>query len=459
MKVLYYDCFAGISGDMHLGALIDAGVDPDHLVKELEKLPLKGFRLNIERDHRCGIEGTRVDVVLEGKDHHHHEHDRGHSHDNRHNHDHSHGHDHSHSHGHDHNHGHSHSHESGHHEHRNLHDIEQIISKSTLHEAVKMRAMKMFMLIAKAESKIHGVPVDKIHFHEVGAVDSIVDVTGAAICIEYLKPDLILSSAVELGGGTVRCAHGIMPVPAPATAEILKDVPVKLGSTPHEATTPTGAAILKANVIEFTDQVRFSPEITAYGIGQRDTEFPNVLRVYLGEKKKDTVISEKTGEKSLKEVPYFSNHYMIECNIDDMNPEWYDFVMQKLFSQGADDVFIVPIIQKKNRPAAMLCVLCAGKLRQELTETLLLETTTLGVRSYHVEKQMLRREIETFETSLGEVRIKKAWYKDRLLKWKPEYDDCRKLANKHNLTLQVIYRTVESECGLAQEALEDRKLS
>jgi len=240
MKILYYDCFAGISGDMHLGAMIDAGVDPEHLLNELKKLPLDGYKVKITRDQRKSIEGTRVDIIVEG----------GHVHHHHHNDDHHHGHDH------DHNHHHHHHHEEHphHHEHRNLADIKKIISESGLPEETKTRAMKMFLLIAEAEAKIHGVSVDEIHFHEVGAVDSIVDITGAAICLEYLKPDRILSSTIELGSGMVKCAHGLMPVPAPATAEILKNIPVKIGSTPHEATTPTGAAILAANVDEFTDR-------------------------------------------------------------------------------------------------------------------------------------------------------------------------------------------------------------
>ena len=407
MKILYYDCFAGISGDMHLGAMIDAGVDPHHLLAELKKLPLDGYKVNITRNQRKSIEGTRVDIVVEG--------DHGHHH-----HGHDHHHDHNDNDGHDH-----------HHEHRNLADIKKIISDSGLPEKTKSRAMKMFLLIAEAEAKIHGVSVDEIHFHEVGAVDSIVDITGAAICLEYLNPDRILGSTIELGSGMVKCAHGLMPVPAPATAEILKNIPVKIGSTPHEATTPTGAAILAANVDEFTDQMNFKPLKTAYGIGQRDTELPNILRVYLGE----------MDEKALST----GNCTLIECNIDDMNPEFYGDVMDNLFDAGALDVFITPTIMKKNRPAVILSVLCDQKDQQKMSEILLKQTTTLGVRYQTVSRLMLDRDTETVFTSLGKVAVKQAWFQGKLLKWKPEYEDCKLLADKNSLSLREVYEIVESE--------------
>ena len=418
MKILYYDCFAGISGDMHLGAMIDAGVDPHHLLAELKKLPLDGYKVNITRDQRKSIEGTRVDIVVEGNHGHHHHH----GHDHHHEHDHK---DEHHHHHHD-NDGHHH-----HHEHRNLADIKKIISDSSLPEKTKSRAMKMFLLIAEAEAKIHGVSVDEIHFHEVGAVDSIVDITGAAICLEYLNPDRILGSTIELGSGMVKCAHGLMPVPAPATAEILKNIPVKIGSTPHEATTPTGAAILAANVDEFTDQMNFKPLKTAYGIGQRDTELPNILRVYLGE----------MDEKALST----GNCTLIECNIDDMNPEFYGDVMDNLFDAGALDVFITPTIMKKNRPAVILSVLCDQKDQQKMSEILLKQTTTLGVRYQTVSRLMLDRDTETVFTSLGKVAVKQAWFQGKLLKWKPEYEDCKLLADKNSLSLREVYEIVESE--------------
>lgn len=285
MKVLYYDCFCGISGDMNLGALLDLGVEEAYLRGELSKLNLDAeYELQIKKDNKKGISGTRVDVILmdavqghtHGEDHEHHQHEEHHHH---HHHDH-----------------HQHQQEaqpvveanqhSAHHEHRNLKDIEDIIIHSNLSEGVKELSMAIFMKVAEAEAKVHGKPLYEVHFHEVGAIDSIVDIVGAAICIDSLAVDKIMASSVQLGGGFVKCAHGIIPIPAPATIEILKNIPVKSGIVPFETTTPTGAAILAANVVEFTDQIKVSIEKIGYGIGHRELEIPNVLRVYLGHEEK-----------------------------------------------------------------------------------------------------------------------------------------------------------------------------
>lgn len=299
MRILYYDCFAGISGDMNLGAMIDLGVDADYLVNELKKLGLNNeYEIKVGRESRKGIEGTKVDVILKGHDHCHdeeHNHDHGsleeHCHEHHHHHDEEHCHDH-HIHDHCHSHDHSqhqqvnnHHHHSSNHVHRNLKDIEDIINSSELSANIKKISLNIFIKVAEAEAKVHGKPLYEVHFHEVGAIDSIVDIVGAAICLDYLKVDKIMASSIELGGGFVKCAHGLIPVPAPATVEILKGIPVKSGIVPFETTTPTGAAILAANVDEFTNNVDFIIEKAAYGVGGRDTEIPNVLRVYLGKKK------------------------------------------------------------------------------------------------------------------------------------------------------------------------------
>lgn len=256
MRILYYDCFAGISGDMNLGAMIDLGVDADYLVNELKKLGLNNeYEIKVGRESRKGIQGTKVDVILKGHDHCHKEQVGDHH------------------------------HHSADHIHRNLKDIENIINSSELSDNVKKVSLNIFMKVAEAEAKVHGKPLYEVHFHEVGAIDSIVDIVGAAICLEYLKVDKVMASSIELGGGFVKCAHGLIPVPAPATVEILKGIPVKSGIVPFETTTPTGAAILAANVEEFTNNVDFIIEKAAYGVGGRDTEIPNVLRVYLGKKK------------------------------------------------------------------------------------------------------------------------------------------------------------------------------
>ena len=276
MKILYYDCFCGISGDMNLAALIDLGVPKEYLIQELSKINLNSeYEIKIERSAKLGITGTRVDVILKGKldDETHisdkdlHGHNLEHSHHN--------------SDEEQHHTENNHSHE---HHHRNLKDIEEIINASDLSDKVKKLSLDMFMKVAEAEAKVHGKPLYEVHFHEVGAIDSIVDMVGAAICLDYLKVDKIMASPVQVGGGFVKCAHGLMPVPAPATVGILKNIPINAGIVQFETTTPTGAAILAANVEEFTRNVDFSIKKIAYGIGHRDLEIPNVLRVYLGEK-------------------------------------------------------------------------------------------------------------------------------------------------------------------------------
>lgn len=302
MNILYYDCFCGISGDMNLAVLLDLGVQREYLDKELSKLNLDSeYEIKIEKASKLGITGTRVDVILKNKLHNnqqhiehvlnenshdighsnHHEgeyHSHNHIHDNENHNNYVHENDHSHCGSYSHNHTDNHEHH-----HRNLRDIEAIIYSSDLSDKVKKLSMDMFMKVAEAEAKVHGKTLYEVHFHEVGAIDSIVDMVGAAICLDYLNVDKITASPVQVGGGFVKCAHGLMPVPAPATAEILKGIPIKIGIVQFETTTPTGAAILAANVKEFTEKADFSIKKIAYGIGHRDLEIPNVLRVYLGE--------------------------------------------------------------------------------------------------------------------------------------------------------------------------------
>jgi pyridinium-3,5-bisthiocarboxylic acid mononucleotide nickel chelatase len=296
--------------------------------------------------------------------------------------------------------------------------------------------------VAEAEAKIHGKALMDVHFHEVGALDSIVDIIGSAICLDYLKVDKVMSASVELGGGFVKCAHGLFPVPAPATAEILKGMPVKLGAVQVETTTPTGAAILAATVDEFTDKKEFTINKVAYGIGHRDTTIPNVLRVYLGEIEEKSAFHQVAVEANDKA---YEEAYVIECNIDDMNPEAYDYVMEKLFSIGAMDVFMTPIIMKKGRPAIKLSVLCDINLEEKITEIILKETTTLGVRKYKVCKTMLNREFSTVSTKYGEVTVKASLLNGEIIKFKPEYDDCKRLANERNVSLSEVYLEVNKQ--------------
>lgn len=441
MRILYYDCFCGISGDMNLAALIDLGVPKEYLMEELLKLNLyTEYKIKIEKAAKLGITGTRVDVILNNESNnkihmsdkilHGHTHEHSHEHSNHnssdeHNHDHSH-HPHEHIHTHS-SEGHGHNHE---HHHRNLKDIERIINLSELSDKVKKLSLDMFMKVAEAEAKVHGKDLYEVHFHEVGAIDSIVDMVGAAICLEYLKVDKIIASPVQVGGGFVKCAHGLMPVPAPATVEILKNIPINAGIVQFETTTPTGAAILAANVEEFTKKLDFSINKIAYGIGHRDLEIPNVLRVYLGEK----VSSEKIEEQ-----------YILETNIDDMNPEIYGYVEEKLFEVGALDVFKTPIFMKKGRPGIKLSVLTSEKVEKDILDIIFEETTSIGVRKYKVEKIMLDREFSKVKTEYGDITIKKSYYEGKLVKYKPEYEECKTIAKEKNIPIDKIYKAICKE--------------
>ncbi|WP_238899278.1 nickel pincer cofactor biosynthesis protein LarC [Clostridium sp. YIM B02500] len=458
MRILYYDCFCGISGDMNLAAMLNLGVPKEYLFKEISKLNLNSeYDIQINSSEKLGITGTRVDVILKDEvndsdnigykdfkncstdiiedhshshvhdqehDHHNHSHGEDASHNHEHNHPHSHEHDCSHNHEQAHVHSHSGNHE---HHHRNLKDIENIINSSDLSEKVKNLSLNMFMRVAEAEAKVHGKTLYEVHFHEVGAIDSIVDIVGAAICLDYLKVDKIMASHVQVGGGFVKCAHGLMPVPAPATVEILKGIPINVGVVQFETTTPTGAAILAENVQEFTSKIDFSIKKIGYGIGHRDLDIPNVLRVYLGE------------DNSLEKI---EEQYILETNIDDMNPEFYGYIEEKLFDAGALDVFKTSIFMKKGRPGIKLSVLISEKIEKDILDIVFEETTSIGVRKYKVEKIMLNREFSKVETQYGEVTIKKSYYKGNLVKYKPEYEECKKIAKENNITMEKVYREV-----------------
>lgn len=386
-KILYYDCFAGISGDMNLGALVDLGVDQNYLVKELGKLNIEGFSLEVHRDIRKGISGTKVTVVIDNQDNE---------------------------------------------KHRHLHHIEELINNSTLSENIKSKSLAIFNLVAEAEAKVHNISKEKVHFHEVGALDSIADIVGAAICQEQLEVDEIQASPVQLGGGYVKCAHGLMPVPAPATAEIVAKMPVKTGLVDYEATTPTGAAILAATVDDFSSQMDMTITKTGYGIGQRDGEIPNVLRVYLAESFIEKEVNDLCIEKAV----------MLECNMDDMNPEWYTHVTALLFEAGAADVFTTPIVMKKSRPGQMLGVLCDPVIAGTLKEIIFKETSSIGLREYAVQKSLLRREMLVVNTRYGEVEVKRSYYGGLVVNEKPEFEQCRMLAEKHGISLEAVRKEV-----------------
>jgi uncharacterized protein (TIGR00299 family) protein len=392
VKILYYDCFSGISGDMNLGAMIDLGVPLSYLIDEMKKVDIHSYEIAAQRDQRRGIIGTRVEVVL---------------------------------------------HDNPALEHRAYKEIAKLIGESSLSGRVKEYSLKIFEKLARAEAKVHGNSVEDVQFHEVGAVDSIVDIVVAAICLDYLKVDRVFSSPVEVGGGFVKCSHGILPVPAPATAEILKGIPTKTGAVPFETTTPTGAAILAATVDLFTENIHFIPDRIGYGIGQRDTEIPNVLRVFLGQ---------------MDEVPFDEDvetqeAWLVECNIDDMNPELYGFVLDALFEKGAYDAFLMPVIMKKSRPAVTVSILCDAEHLKGIEEVLWLETTTLGLRISRVIKKMLRRDVTVRTTKYGDIYVKNAYLRGRKIKSKPEYEECLKLAKDKGVSLKEIYESLFSEDG------------
>ena len=396
MKILYYDCFAGISGDMNLGAMIDLGVDPEVLREELRKIEIGSYEIQVKRDQRRGIFGTKLDVILPSGE----------------------GAPAAHGHG-----------------HRSFKDIAGLIEKSNFSERVKSTSLNIFVKIAEAEAKIHGHSIDEVHFHEVGAIDSIVDVVGAAICFEVLNVDKIISSPVQVGGGFVKCAHGMLPVPAPATAEILTGIPIRSGLVPFETTTPTGAAILAATAGRFADRIDFTPLKIGYGIGQRDTDVPNVLRVFLGEmddEKQDLDVEVKEA-------------CLMECNIDDMNPEMYEGVVERLFEKGALDVYLTPIMMKKSRPAVTISIICDADHRRGIEEVLWLQTTTFGLRVNKIEKLILRREVTTVTTKYGVVSVKYAYLRGERIKWKLEYEDAKRLAKEKGVSIKAIYDSLLSE--------------
>ena len=395
MKILYYDCFAGISGDMNLGAMIDLGVDPEVLREELRKIEIGSYEIQVKRDQRRGIFGTKVEVILPSGE----------------------GAPAAHGHG-----------------HRSFKDIAGLIEKSNFSEGVKSTSLNIFVKIARAEAKIHGHSIDEVHFHEVGAIDSIVDVVGAAICFDYLKVDQILSSPVQVGGGFVKCAHGMLPVPAPATAEILTGIPIKSGIVPFETTTPTGAAILAATAGRFAERVDFTPLKIGYGIGQRDTDVPNVLRVFLGEMEDE----QQDLDVELKEA------CLMECNIDDMNPELYEGIVERLFEKGALDVFLTPIMMKKSRPAVTISIICDADHRRGIEEVLWLHTSTFGLRVNKIEKLILRRDVSTVKTKYGVLSVKNAYLRGERIKWKLEYEDAKRLAQEKGVSIKAIYDSLLS---------------
>ena len=471
MKALYVEPFAGISGNMLLGALLDAGVPFAFLQEEFAKLHLGNYELVHKSVNKCGIQAQYFNVVLpeeqehehahahDGdpahKHHHTHEHDCDHEREHHHEHEHDHawmhahgiahshehepvheeepcGCDHHHDHEHDHDHGHHNDHHTHHHhEHRNLHDIEEILDHSDLPKEVIAKAKEVFLAIAKAEAKVHGSTVEEIHFHEVGAIDTIIDVVGNILALQYLGIEKMFTTPVNTGFGFVECAHGQMPVPAPATAELLQGIPNYRGTVEKEMTTPTGAALLKVLALPVKEAPDgFTGETIGYGAGTRDVAIPNVLRVTMGiwNETEGTGNSGSAVERLL----------MLECNLDDLNPEIMPYVLDKLLAAGALDAWLQPVIMKKGRPAQTLKVLCSPEQRQVMEQIMFTQTTTLGVRAYFVERTALERRWKTVQTPWGEVRVKEGLLDGKVVNAVPEFEDCKRIAEANGVPLKVV---------------------
>lgn len=381
-NILYFDIIGGISGDMILASLLDLEIPKEIFLEELSKLNMDDeFKIDIKYKHENGIKGTKVNVITEDKSCH-----------------------------------------------RNLIDIYDIIDNSELNYSVKENAKKIFMTVAKAEAKVHGTTIDKIHFHEVGAVDSIVDIVGACILLDLLNIDKIYASAVPLGSGFIKCAHGIIPAAAPATVEILKNIPVKFNHVEGECTTPTGAAIIKTLCDKFVDEFSFDIEKISYGVGHKKFEKPNLLRLILGTQKNEEMKDDIV--------------YEISANIDDMSSEIYSYLFEKTLKEGALDIFAESIYMKKNRPAYKISILCKANDLCKFTELLLKETSSFGVRYKEYNRVKLERKFIDLETPYGLVKVKLGYYNDKLIKSKPEYEYCKNIANNLNISIKEVYEVV-----------------
>ncbi|MBA4311902.1 MAG: TIGR00299 family protein [Chlorobiaceae bacterium] len=394
MKAAYFDTIGGISGDMTLGACVSAGVDFEELTNEIKKLKLGNVELQASHVSCNGIDATKVDVVVSPDRQHHH---------------------------------------------RGINEINNIIDSSLLTNEVKISAKKIFTTLAFAEAKVHRTSIDKIHFHEVGAVDSIVDIVGAAICLNKLGIKTVYSSPVKLGsGGFITAEHGILPNPAPATLEILQNYPVFLTEIPYELTTPTGAAIIKSVSAGVLGSRKITPTIIGYGTGSRQMkEIPNLLRLMIGE------IDEYLDDTI----------YLIESNIDDMNPEIFPYIIELLMENRALDAYLTPVIMKKGRPGTILSVLCYDSDINNLKKIILLETSTLGIRIQKYTREKVERDIREVETQFGLIRVKVAKIDgdERIL---PEFEECKRIAQRTKLPLIEVYKRIEAEIHRVQEVFK-----
>jgi len=394
MKIAYFDCFAGASGDMILGSLVDAGLDPDLLIKELSKLHLDHFALSFKPAVKRGLGGTQAVVAIDTHTHH---------------------------------------------PHRGIQDIRSLIEASELSPDTQQKSMAIFSRLARAEARVHRTAVEAVHFHEVGAVDAIVDVVGAVSGLSLLGIEAVYCSALHLGSGTVTCAHGILPVPAPATIELVKGIPVYATETQGELLTPTGAAILTTLARGFGSLPALTIENSGYGAGMANPEIPNLLRVVIGNAAFDM------NDCEMDQVA------VLETAIDDMNPQIYDYVIQQALGLGALDIYLNPIQMKKNRPGVLLTLMCKPGDLQRFSRFILKETTSIGLRWRFENRIKTGRNIREISTSLGTVRVKTARIQDDIIHQSPEFEDCKAIALKRNIPLKAVIATVSREISPGDE--------
>lgn len=434
---LYIECYSGISGDMMVASLLDLGADEKVLLSALKSLNVDGFEIKIGRTKKCGIDACDFDVILteeQGNGHsYHHSHGHDHSQDN-HSHNHDHGHDHGHTHEH-HNHDHEHTHEHHDHlhnngdHHRNIVDIYKIIDNSCITTKAKEIAKKIFDVVALAESKAHGLAINEVHFHEVGAIDSIIDIVATAVCIDNLNIEDVYVSELYEGSGHVKCQHGIIPVPVPAVVNIVSEhsIPIRITDVKGELVTPTGAAIAAALKTKDKLSEEYTIKRIGIGAGKKDFKKANILRTYIIDEKDE----------------YKHGVWVLETNIDDSTGESLGYTMEKLFEKGAKDVFFTPIFMKKNRPAQMLKVICEEELINDMESIIFKHTTTIGIRKYKTGRTVLKREIKDIETIYGLIRFKMCTH-DGNEYYYPEYEDVKAICDKTGLSYTEVYKNIIS---------------
>lgn len=412
-QTLYLECYSGISGDMMTAALLDLGADEKVLSEALESLPIKGFRTEVTRVSKAGLDACDFHVILD-RQHENHDHDMEYLH----------GHSHDHSHG-------DHGHHSHDHEHRGLAEILEILCRAQITDGA--RAVRIFEILAEAEAKAHGTSIEKVHFHEVGAVDSIVDITAAAVCLDNLQIDKVIIPVLCEGSGSVRCQHGVIPVPVPAVTAVTSkySIPLHMTDVQGELVTPTGAAIAAAIRTSARLPERFVIEKTGIGAGKREYERPSLLRAML--------IRETENASAGDYI------YKLESNIDDCTGEALGYVMERLMKAGARDVHYTPVFMKKNRPAYQLNVICKEEDIEKLEGIIFRETTTIGIRRQKMERSVLKRQVKTVKTSLGEARIKVCFMENGMRAY-PEYESVRELCRKNGLSFQETYQRIAEEC-------------